>query len=581
MKLIGRLNWYRPFVKNLSGKIADITDKLKGSAEFKWTEEDGKVLYDIYEEIKKQTLLNFPDYTKAFTLYTDASLKGIGGILTQEDKLVGIFSYKFKPNELNYNTIEKEFLGIYLSLNHFKNIIFNSLTHVYTDNKNLTYNPDNSSKRVQNWKNLLNDFDYELHHIKGCDNLAADEISRVYLIDENQGYNYPYEEIQKWQQSEVTQFSKTKQIFEHFLKFDEKDRLIIPTKYGVKFVRKVHEDLGHPGGRSLIGILKSYICLPGLSKICYHVSKSCILCQQNKPFNPRKGKLTGGIYSEKPFSIISSDIVGPYESQNFINDLDNNKFWILTVTDICTRYSCAILLRRPDAENVSLLLEKHWFKRFGCPKTIISDQGKQYTSNQYKAMLKKHGISPCYTSTYNPTCNGVSERINSSISSVLRICRGGSLSAAIELINIRLNCSFHRILNATPFELKNEYSYMDPIRRKCNKLTDAKKRTLKNISEEEKKRNDIRDIQYSYKLHDKVYVQAATKGKMDKRFDGPFEVLGVMDNRLYVKAGNKSEWVNLKRLKPYVAEEGEDVVPTGLRPTNPRILPEWAESKRG
>ncbi|KII73519.1 hypothetical protein RF11_05345 [Thelohanellus kitauei] len=110
---------------------------------------------------------------------------------------------------------------------------------------------------------------------------------------------------------------------------------------------------------------------------------------------------------------------------------------------------------------------------------------------------------------------------------------------------------------------------MDPIRRKCNKLTDAKKRTLKNISEEEKKRNDIRDTQYSYKLHDKVYVQSMTKGKMDKRFDGPFEVLGVIDNRLYVKVGSKREWVNLKRLKPHIPEEGKDVVPTGLTPTNP------------
>lgn len=50
-------------------------DRLKGS--------------EIYEEIKLQNLLNFPDYLKELSLFTHAGLKGIGIILTLENQIFG------------------------------------------------------------------------------------------------------------------------------------------------------------------------------------------------------------------------------------------------------------------------------------------------------------------------------------------------------------------------------------------------------------------------------------------------------------------------------------------------------------
>ncbi|KAF0985409.1 hypothetical protein HZS_7072 [Henneguya salminicola] len=49
-----------------------------------------------------------------------------------------------------------------------------------------------------------------------------------------------------------------------------------------------------------------------------------------------------------------------------------------------------------------------------------------------------------------------------------------------------------------------------------------------------------------------------------RRYDGPFEVLGVMENRLLVRIRNKAEWANIKRIKPLEIERGEDVVPSPL-----------------
>ncbi|KAF0985836.1 hypothetical protein HZS_215 [Henneguya salminicola] len=214
----------------------------------------------------------------------------------------------------------------------------------------------------------------------------------------------------------------------------------------------------------MIGMVKDYLSISGLHKKCYMISKGCNKCLENKTFNPHKGKVEGGLYSKKPFEIISTDIVGPYEGRHFSN-APADKIWILTISDICTRYSLATSLLKPDAEHICASLKKYWFSNYELPIKIISDQGRPYMSKTYRNLLKKHGIRPSYTTTYNPTGNGISERINSTISATLRIYKGKSWEQALEKVNLRLNCGFHRILKASPFELKNNYSPLDPLMR--------------------------------------------------------------------------------------------------------------------
>ncbi|KII65927.1 Transposon Tf2-9 polyprotein [Thelohanellus kitauei] len=379
--------------------------------------------------------------------------------------------------------------------------------------------------------------------------------------DNNPGYNYRYDEIFEWQKGLNDHNLNVKNLEGYAIKFDSRMRMIITDKFADIFIKKIHLDLGHPGGRSLIGILKHYVAIDDLSRRCYRLTKSCTDCQESKSFNPRLGKILGGIYSDTPFAKISTDIVGPYESSNFITDLEGSKFWILTFSDICTRFSKTYVLEKPNSENICHILVHEWIKDFGKPQTIVSDQGKPYISKTYRNLLKSMNISESYTSTYNPTANGISERINSTISTVLRICQNQDLSKSIMLVNTRLNCSFHRILNTTPFELKYNYAYLDPLKRQVNKLEEAKQRTLHNIQANEDKVNESRNCTYKYKVNSKVYVRSTNTGKLDPRYEGPFQVLDVKDNRLFLKVGNREEWVNIKRIKPYLEDGGEDVVP--------------------
>ncbi|MEG0619454.1 MAG: reverse transcriptase domain-containing protein, partial [Bacilli bacterium] len=94
-KVLGLINYYRPFVYNISKKLSPIYDKLKGkNTNIKWENSDQEIIENIIKEIKKGILLSYPDVKKPYQLYTDASLYAIGGILKQENNLIGIYSYK-------------------------------------------------------------------------------------------------------------------------------------------------------------------------------------------------------------------------------------------------------------------------------------------------------------------------------------------------------------------------------------------------------------------------------------------------------------------------------------------------------
>lgn len=125
-RIIVYINWFRPYIKNLSTKIGQITDRLKNSIiQKKLNHDELKIMGKLFDEIHSQCLLNYPDINKTFEFISDASEEGIGGVLKQENKLLGYFSSKLSSCQKNYTIGEKELLAIISNLRHFKNIIYN------------------------------------------------------------------------------------------------------------------------------------------------------------------------------------------------------------------------------------------------------------------------------------------------------------------------------------------------------------------------------------------------------------------------------------------------------------------------
>lgn len=137
MSLIGKLNWYRPFIKNLSSLMAPLTEKLKGKPiRINWTENDTNILSEILKNLNDNIILASPDPNEIFIMYTDSSDIGNGAILKQCDKTIGIFSHKYNDIETNYSITEKEIYTIYLALEHFREILYGCEIKIKSDSKN-------------------------------------------------------------------------------------------------------------------------------------------------------------------------------------------------------------------------------------------------------------------------------------------------------------------------------------------------------------------------------------------------------------------------------------------------------------
>ncbi len=122
----------------------------------------------------------YPDFSWAFEIYTDASSKQLGSVITQGNRPLAFFSRKLSAVQQKYSMTELELLAIVETLKEFKGMLWGQRSKVYTDHKNLIQDALGlSSDRVYRWRLLLEEYGPEIVYIKDIHNTVADAISRL------------------------------------------------------------------------------------------------------------------------------------------------------------------------------------------------------------------------------------------------------------------------------------------------------------------------------------------------------------------------------------------------------------------
>ena len=128
--------------------------------------------------MSKETLLAFPDFSKEFHIYTDASDYQMGAVIMQEDRPIAFYSRKMNEAQRGYTTGEQEIGSIVETLKEFKSILLGQKIIVHTDHKNILYS-NLSNDRITRWRLLLEEYGPEFVHVAGKDNVVADALSRL------------------------------------------------------------------------------------------------------------------------------------------------------------------------------------------------------------------------------------------------------------------------------------------------------------------------------------------------------------------------------------------------------------------
>lgn len=187
---LGLTGYYRRFIKDYATIASPLHELLTKDSDFRWEDCQEEAFNVLKKKLIEDPILRAPDFTKDWHLYTDASQSCIGSVLTQcfqvngKDKHLPIcyYSRTLKGSELRYPIVEKEALSIIESLKKFRALIYNSRVCVWTDNKALKWlfeRAGDKNSRIARWVLSLQEYNAEVHYIKGEKNIVADRLSRI------------------------------------------------------------------------------------------------------------------------------------------------------------------------------------------------------------------------------------------------------------------------------------------------------------------------------------------------------------------------------------------------------------------
>jgi hypothetical protein len=179
---VGLVTFYRDMYPRRSHILDPLTKLNSKSVKFVWGPEQQKAFETIKSLVAQDVLLRYPDVTKPFDVYTDASDMQLGAVIKQEGKPVAYYSRKLTSTQKRYTTNEKGLLSIVETLREFRTFLLGTTVRVYTDHKNLTFNTLNTD-RVLRWRLAIEEFNPTLTHISGKDNIEADALSRLPMVD--------------------------------------------------------------------------------------------------------------------------------------------------------------------------------------------------------------------------------------------------------------------------------------------------------------------------------------------------------------------------------------------------------------
>nr|GEW53000.1 hypothetical protein [Tanacetum cinerariifolium] len=182
-------------MKELSDQLKDLADKgfirpsssPYGAPVLFVKKKDGSFQMCIdYRELNKLTklcsalILALPEGSKEFVVYCDASIKGLGAVLMQREKVIAYGSRQLKVHEKNYITHGLELGTVVFALKIWRYYLYETRCTMFTDHKSLQYILDQKELNMRQscWLELLSDYDCEIRYHPRKANVVADALSQ-------------------------------------------------------------------------------------------------------------------------------------------------------------------------------------------------------------------------------------------------------------------------------------------------------------------------------------------------------------------------------------------------------------------
>ena len=358
-------------------------------------------------------------------------------------------------------------------------------------------------------------------------------------------------------------------------------QVMIPKPLRAKILSLGHDMpfSAHMGiNRTLIRVTSSFYW-PGVTADIKKFCKSCTVCLKTSPKGrtPRAPLQNGTPVIEKPFYKWGVDLIGPLPVS------DNKNQYVLTLIDYATRWVEAVPLKDITAVVVAEEMVKV-FSRVGIPSILLSDGGPQFVADLMEKVLRLLGIRHPISSPYHPQTNGLCEKANDTIKSLIKKVAHFNPSnwdrylpcvlfayretpqettgyAPFELVYGSLPrgpMSLVKDLWLRP-ELEGEtvdtYQYVLDLRQRISAACKIAKQKTENSHDKSKKRYDMKAKHRSLSIGDQVllFLPCGTN-KINSEWKGPFTVVDTVPEskvNYIIDINGKHKTYHVNMLKEY------------------------------
>ena len=123
-----------------------------------------------------------------------------------------------------------------------------------------------------------------------------------------------------------------------------------------------------------------------------------------------------------PLPLKPISIEAPFQQWglDFIGEINPQHRWILIAIDYFTKWIEAIPIRQATATVIIEFLINNIMSRFGCPRRIIEDNAKAFTSSKLVKFCNDYNIILSHSRTYYPQGNGLAESFNKSLVRIIK-----------------------------------------------------------------------------------------------------------------------------------------------------------------
>ena len=436
MGMVNQLGKFSPKLATLTQPLRELLSKKNA---WTWGPSQDQAFTWVKEELSQPTVLTLYNPEKESKISADASAYGLGAVLLQNTesdwKPVAYASRSMSETERRYAQIEKEALATTWACEKFSMYVLGKRFLIETDHKPLvpllgSKHLDSLPPRVLRFRLRLDRFDYSIEHVPGKLLYTADTLSRAPVSSSEDSTLEELAELAmdasvahlpasrdrlleytEGQTSDplcslVIKYCRTewpgkKQVNEALAPYWEArgnlllhvNRIVVPAAMQRETLNKLHK--GHQGIERCRLRARMSVWWPGISRQIEQMVKHCSHCTRET--TPRKEPLMPTALPEYPWQKIGTDLFS----------LNGSNY--LLAADYFSRFPEVIKLTSTTSASIISAL-KSIFSRYGIPEEVVSDNGPQYSSHEFRDFAKEYNFNHTTSSPHFPQSNGHAER---------------------------------------------------------------------------------------------------------------------------------------------------------------------------